>query len=336
VPVELIAAWLVMQAYKLIVVPVATGVRQRLVDDLSAKIAAPVSAKLFGDHVPAPEDGGGLASEPDSDAEVKAEREFVDTIEEAPEARAVMGEEMERFLGVKLGVGGDQGSTFAGARRGSDGWYVSAYASILWRIAMLAVWEERPIAIQGALQGREWLTVCVPRVRGAINPSAMWQHADSRTLLRIRRDGGPADFFVRQIGDEGGRRHEVAALNEQFMIDPTAVFKPTEVEFTADNWHRIDGVYRKWVLLKPDAVAEEAIARQRPHRPAIYGGRDVRVDLEYYPPKFNEYPADWQPLLKIGSEEGGIAALSAGADEFARASEASAAAVEALFESWAH
>jgi len=333
VPVELIAAWLVMQAYKLIVVPVATGVRQRIVDDLSAKIAAPVSAKLFGDHIPTPEDGGGLASEPDTDAELEADSAFVDTIEEAPEAGAALGKEIGRILGVKLVVGGDQTSTFAGARRGSDGWYVSAYASILWRIAMLAVWEERPIAIQGALQGREWVTVCVPRARGAINPSAMWQHADSRTLLRIRGDGGKADFFVRQIGDEDGRKNAVAELNEQFMIDPTAPFKPIEVEFTADNWHRIDGVSRKWVLLKPDAVAEEAIASQRPHRPAFYGGRDVRLDLEYFPPKFNEYPANWQPLLKIGSEKVGIAALNTGADEFARASEASAAAVEALFES---
>jgi hypothetical protein len=318
VPVELIAAWLVMQAYKLIVVPVATDVRQRFVDDLSAKIAAPVSAKLFGDHVPEPEDDGGLASEVDTDAELKADTDFVDTIEGAPEARAVLGEEMERVLGVKLGVGGDQSSTFAGARRGSDAWYVSAYAAILWRVAMLAVWEERPIAIQGALQGREWVTVCVPRVHRVINPSAMWWHSDSRTLLRIRGDGGPADFFVREIGDEDGRTREVAELNEQFMIDPTAVFKPTEVEFTADNWHRIDGVSHKWVRLKPDAVTEEAIASQRPHRPASYEGRDGRLNLELFPPTFNEYPADWQPLLKIGSEQSGIAAVSAGADEFAR------------------
>src|SRR6266568_164317 len=181
-PVELIAAWLVMQAYKLSVVPVASGVRQQLVTELSEKIAAPISDRLFGDH--APETNGDTPSGTDADAGFTADTDFVDAIDKAPEARAVLGGEMERILGVKLSSDGVQGDV-AGVKRGSDGWYVSAYAAILWRIAMLAVWEERPIAIQGALQGREWVTVCVPRVGRAIGPSTMWRQPDSRTLLRV-------------------------------------------------------------------------------------------------------------------------------------------------------
>jgi hypothetical protein len=47
-------------------------------------------------------------------------------------------------------------------------------------------------------------------------------------------------------------------------------------------------------------------------------------------------PAEWQSLLRIEKEANGIEALSAGADEFARASEASAAAVEAALDAGAH
>jgi hypothetical protein len=325
-PVELIAAWLVMQAYKLIVVPVASGVRQQFVNELSEKIAAPVSDKLFGDHASGPNDGA--PSGTDADAGFTADTDFVETIEKAPEARAVLGGEMERILGVKLGAAGVQGGV-DGVKWGSDGWYVSAYAAILWRIAMLAVWEERPIAIQGALQGREWVTVCVPRVRKVIAPSTMWRQLDSRTLRRVYNNQGPADFFVRQIKDETVRGDEVAERNEQFMIQPNAAFKPIAAESVADGWHRIDGVNRKWVLLKPDAEAEQAIKGP----PVILLGEPFgERNLETNPPEFYEYPDEWQPLLRIGSEKDGIAALSAGADEFARASEASAAAVQAALD----
>jgi len=43
-------------------------------------------------------------------------------------------------------------------------------------------------------------------------------------------------------------------------------------------------------------------------------------------------PPEWQELLDIVSERAGIAALSAGADEFGRDSEASAEAVEAALD----
>jgi hypothetical protein len=316
-PVELIAAWLVMQAYKLIVVPVASGVRQQLVNELSAKIAAPVSERLFGN----------------ADAGLTADLDFVETIEKAPESGAVLGDEMGRILGVRLDAAGVKSGTAAGVKRGTDGWYVSGYASILWRIAILAVWEERPIAIQGALQGREWLTVCVPRAGRVIDPSTMWRQPDSRTLLRVLNDRGPADFFVRQIRDESVRGHEAAALNVQFMIDPDAAFAPEKTESIADDWHRIDGVSRKWVLLKPDADAERAIVSHRPQLGDVFTGKPIsHPNLELHPPKLNEYPGKWEPLLMIASEKDGITALSVGADEFARASDASAAAVEAALD----
>jgi len=296
----------------LVVLPVATGVRQRFVDELSDKIAAPLSETLFGDHA-----------------------DFVDTIGKDPEACTVIEEELERILGVKLGAISGQGGAGAGVRRGTSSWYVSAYAAILWRIAMLAVWEERPIAINGALQGRDWVTVCVPRTAKAIAPSAMWRQSDSDMLLRVLDNQPPADFFIRQIKVESVRAREIAALNDKFMINTKATFKETEDGSITDNWHRIDGIGRRWVLLKPDTETGLAIISSR---------LGARVPMPSYslnllngsPPTFDEYPAEWQSLLRIEKEANGIEALSAGADEFARASEASAAAVEAALDAGAH
>jgi hypothetical protein len=45
--VELIAAWLLREAYKLIVVPVGTELRQRLDRKIADKIAGSVSTSLF-------------------------------------------------------------------------------------------------------------------------------------------------------------------------------------------------------------------------------------------------------------------------------------------------
>jgi hypothetical protein len=123
---------------------------------------------------------------------------------------------MERILGVGLGANAD-------IRRGTARWYVSAYGAILWRVATLASWEERPIAISGALQGREWVTVCVPRVRGkVVDPSKMWRASDAgaHLLLRARGDDSPADFFVQRIEDTGKRDDVVADLNLTFERGP--------------------------------------------------------------------------------------------------------------------
>jgi hypothetical protein len=314
----LLAGWVVREAYKLIVVPVADNIRQRFVDEVSVKIADPVANKLF--HKSAPPSGA-----------VTADIDFVDTIEKAPEAGAVLSAEMGQMLGVELST--EEDLSAVEVRKGTPGWYVSAYAAILWRIAMLAVWEDRPIAIQGALQGWGWVTVCVPRVHAAINPSTMWRQSNPHTLLRVLHNKGPADFFVRQVKNKTVRGRTIAELNEQFMRDPDAAFKPAKTQSIADDWHRIDGLSRKWVLLKPDANAEQVVASHRPGVKDIFTGKSVTPpNLELHPPRFEEYPTEWQPLLEIGSEKVGIAALSAGADEFARASQASIDAVEAALD----
>jgi hypothetical protein len=329
-PVEVIAGWLIMEAYKLIVVPVADSVRQRFVERLSKKIEEPIARRLFGEEPAEDKHKVGTAGEGDADAGHSVEADFVDTIEKAPEAHAVLEEDIGAILDLDLHSGE--------VRRGSDAWYVSAYAAILWRIAMLAVWEDRPIAIQGALQGREWVTVCVPKVRGGIAPSSMWQQwqqPDTRVLRRVWHDDGPVDFFVHRVVDEAERKAEITSLNKRFMREPNDGFRPAETEPAIESWHRIDGVSRIWVLIKPDALVERAIRLKRPGIPDIFSEEETlwTGSLEINPPKYEDYPPEWQELIDIESEKDAIAALSAGADEFALQSEASTVAVEAALES---
>jgi hypothetical protein len=316
--VELIAAWLLREAYKLIVVPVGTELRQRLDRKIADRIAASVPTSLF--HAQPPESDGERANESEADAGLSADTDFVDGLEKEPEVADAVRGELEGVLGVSLGG--------AGVRRGTPEWYVSAYAAILWRIAMLAVWENRPIAINGALQGTEWVTVSMPLVQQAIVPSKIWRRTDDGGLLRAL--GNPqVEFFVRQSEDERSRQHEVADLNERFMIAPKAGFKDAEGTSVATDWHRIDGLSRKWVRLKLDPATEAAIIENTSTK-GLFGEPMFIRNLTTRPPEFDEYPAEWKPLLTIPSEARAIAVLSAGADAFARASDASADAVEAV------
>jgi hypothetical protein len=147
----------------------------------------------------------------------------------------------------------------------------------------------------------------------------MWRRTESGTLLRVFYNE-PADFFVRRFEDDSTRGDAVTELNDRFMLDHKAKLESAGAgRSIADDWHRIDGVSRKWVLLKPDSAAKGV----------IISGRRPLVFLEIQPPGFYEYPDEWRPLLRIKSEKDGIATLSASADDLARASEASAAAVDA-------
>ena len=316
-PVELVAAWLLREAYKLVVVPVTSNLQERFDAKLADKISEAVSDKLFPDR--AQNGGNGNTLGADADTGYDADKAFVDTIEQEPEAGEALRGEMESILGVSLDL--------EGARKGTDGWYVSAYEAILWRVGMLARWEERPIAIEGALQGSQWVTVCVP-YKPVIDPARMWRRPDARTRLRPMFNDQPVDFFVRRIEDDNELRDELSRLNDRFMISPAAGFAPGEEGSVAERWHRIDGLSRKWVVLKPDAAIQAMIDDRRPKWEGRPQGATRNSELD--PLAFDEYPAEWEALLRILSEATGIAALSAGADGFARASEASAAAVEAV------
>ncbi|MBV8861659.1 MAG: hypothetical protein JO259_07350 [Mycobacterium sp.] len=324
-PVEYFAGWVLTQACKAIGGKLRDRFATRVSDAVIDNLPAPVSRALFGP--PAKGDNPGAASgADDAAAEPPTDVELVAAIETdvSADTRAALGKELEQILEVKLGT--------HEVPRGTDGWYVSAYAAVLWRVAMMAVWEKHPIAIQGALQGQQWVTVCTPRVQAPIEPSQMWWKypPNESRILRDPNDRGPVDFFVRHIEDQDAREREVKTLNTNFIMDPDKPFKAKEDGPIAERWHRIDGVNRRWVILKPDVALETALTT-RPR--ALGGGRYTYRILKGAPPAWREYPDEWKPLLNIENESDAITALSAGADEFARKSESSTAAVEAALDS---
>jgi hypothetical protein len=47
-PIEILAGWLLSEACKLFIVPIADGVRKQFVDEASKEIAAPLMTTVFG------------------------------------------------------------------------------------------------------------------------------------------------------------------------------------------------------------------------------------------------------------------------------------------------
>jgi hypothetical protein len=321
VAIELaIGGWLLRQAYKAILVPVGDDLRQRLNQRLADAISKHVDASVLGRLFPALSSSASKSVEA-AEAAVPdaADADFVSTLETNPAAADAMRGGLEDILGVPLGS--------SAHRRGTDGWYLSSYESVLWRIGLMATWEGRPIALSGALQGADWLTVCVPHVATVPVPVDMWRRPDERTSLRLLQNP-PVDFFVRQITDDGRRTSELDEISEELMLMPERGFDPPPGPPDETAWHRVDGLHRGWVILHPDPAAHEEILAAK--QPSAAARNLFATDLRLHPPSFDQYPRTWRGLLRIPNEAGAIAALNAGADAFATASEASTAAVEAL------
>jgi hypothetical protein len=145
---------------------------------------------------------------------------------EQPEASSALRNELESRLGVTLASSG-----FTDAARGTDEFIVDAYEATFWRIATMAAWERRPIAIDGALQGPDWLTVCVPSVDirfasepAVVDPRGVWNRLQP-TILKRDSYSRPAEFFVKPASIPD-RTHERDDLNLRFRRDPTAGFFP--------------------------------------------------------------------------------------------------------------
>jgi hypothetical protein len=274
----------------------------------SEGIAARGDAPPIVDVPPAPAGGEGVAP---TDAEI------VTDFEEHPASTERLREALEGILGFTLS-GPD-------AFGGTDAWFVSAYESILWRAAVTAGLEDRPIAVTGALQGPEWVTVCVPhqhqQAGRVIDPATIWR-APTPQNRRRPGVGAPVDFFVRRVEHAGQAATEAAELNSQFIEERE--FDPGPAGPSKGAWHRVDGLSRGWVLLQWDDALQEHI-QQRRHTV-------VPVPLDIRPPKLGECPEDWQLLMAIPDPAAGMKALSDGIDAYAERSKAVVAAARAVLD----
>jgi len=315
-----VGLWFAYQACKWLLGPVAERVLADYQQSAADRIEDIIDRLMRGDAAPAkvpptpPPDGGDVAV---------TDKEIVAALAEHPQQAAELRRVLEGKLGVPLG-----GSE---AAVGSDAWFVSAYEAVLWRAACTAGWEDRPIAVAGALQGPDWVTVCVPHrhleAGQVIDPATMW-----RTLAaqdRRRPVGGPpVDFFVRRV-EHGQAATEAAELNKEFI--KTRRFVPGPAGPSKEAWHRVDGLNRGWVLLQADDALREHIQELR--SPAQWEGRYMfPVNLDATPPKWEECPEEWQLLMDIPDSAAGIKALSDGVDAYAADSEAVVAAARAALD----
>jgi hypothetical protein len=312
--VIVVTGLLVYQACKMLLGPVAQRVLGDFQQAAADRIEQIILRLVRGDPPPTEEvtppapPTGGVAV---TDAEIVADIE----------AHPQQAEELRRVLEEKLGVplGGPEAAV------GTDAWFVSAYEAVLWRAACTAGWEDRPIAVAGALQGSDWVTVCVPvphqhlEAGQVIDPATMWRTPAAQD--RRRPVGGPpVDFFVRRVEHAGQAETEAAELNKQFI--KTRRFDPGPPGPSKQAWHRVDGLSRGWVLLQGDDALRKHIEQLR--------GYMFPVNLDTTPPKWEECPEAWQLLMDIPDPVAGIAALSDGLDKHAVGSAAVVAAARAV------
>jgi len=309
----ILESWLVIQAVKLVVAPLADEARAAFVKDIGQRVGG-ASAQIVTGWV----DRLGKDAGADEIDRVRAE------MDAQPEVQSALRSGLEDKLGVRLDP------SRPGQPRATDAVIVDAYEAIFWRIGTLALWERAPIAIEGALQGTEWITVCNPdadvrfgtifaEAHGPLEPSGVWQRSD--ILALERRDDPRVDFFVRRYENATERGTACQQLNRSFRRDRETGFSATREGPIDERWHRIDAVYATWVRLEPDSSAVVHISRGRDG-----GYATMSVD----PPKFKEYPDEWPPLMDIPDEAAGVAALTAGADAFASGNAALRTKVQSL------
>lgn len=266
-----------------------------------------------------------------SEAGVSSTRPAVDLVAEEQAVVDVVEQDGDHARELERRFGVDLSSALPPDRTGTDATLVRASEAVLWRLAVLAAWEQHPIAVSGALQGREWLTLCVPRQAGVlVSPSAMWKAADGATVgLRRIRKGGPVEFFVKQVRSDADLKAELDAVNKRLSVTgspPPESARPTQPS-KVEGWHRVDALYARWIALEPDEETARAVAARDERS---YEGLRIAVrNFDTRPFGYDEYPDAWQVLLDVDVADG-LAALLEGIDQFADESSAVRSAGEAL------
>jgi len=234
---------------------------------------------------------------------------------EVSEAGKAIAENETVAVALQEDLGVELSSALPARCTGTKASLVRAYEAVLWRLAVVAAWEQRPIAVAGALQGRDWVTVCVPEpgLEGVVNPSEMSQ-GTADCGLRRRRQTPPVEFFVWRSGSPMSDAN-IAELNEA-LADGFKWERPAEPE-EIDDWHRVDGVFGHWIALQPDSQTQAAVDKATGIPSLSNPGKVVGV-RHNQPLDRGQYPESWKPLLRI--EADGLDALEVGIDRFVEAS----------------
>ena len=305
--------WLLGQACKL-VAPVAKRVQENLQNQAADEIT-----RFAKEYIGRALSGGGPDPETSAKGEVEINAAAAQEVIKEDEPQA---EDLQEKLGITLS------SALSGELTGTDASLVRAYEAVLWRLAVLASWERRSIAVAGALQGSEWMTICRPHeVGGVIAPSKIWKEVGGESALRRPLHHIPVEFFVKPLAAGDRLDQEVDKVNTAFGRKGVDLNRP--VCSDAEAWHRIDGLRARWIALQPDSETEERLQREYKSGPGgMLGGKRL---FSTKPLEYAEYPEDWEALLDIDGTDG-LAALIDGVDKFAADSNAAGDAVESLLD----
>jgi hypothetical protein len=246
---------------------------------------------------------------------------------EVSEAGKVIAENETEAVALQDDLGVELSSALPGRCTGTRASQVRAYEAVLWRLAVVASWEQRPIAVAGAVQGRDWVTVCVPKpgLEGVVSPSKMWKATAGCGLRRLQQTP-PVEFFVwrsKSPPSDGNIAQINEVLADGFKWERPA--KPAEIS----DWHRVDRVYGHWIALQPDSQTQAAVDKATTGIPDLWNPGKVVGVRHNQPLKRGQYPESWQPLLRI--EADGLDALEAGIDRFVEASTSVREHAERLF-----
>ena len=81
---------------------------------------------------------------------------------EVSEAGKVIAENETEAVALQEDLGVELSSALPDRCTGARSSQVRAYEAVLWRLAVVAAWEQRPIAVAGAVQGRNWVRSVSP------------------------------------------------------------------------------------------------------------------------------------------------------------------------------
>jgi hypothetical protein len=308
------AAFLVGQAGRL-VGSVWKRTRENLEQEAADELTSFIREKFMGRPAAEPS-----VAEPPGEGKIEAEEAAAQELVEDDRAQA---EELQEKFGVQLS------SALPRELTGTDASLVRAYEAVLWRLAVLASWERRAVAVSGALQGRGWITLCAPGdSKGVVAPADIWRPEAGSPALRRPWHDVPVEFFVRPLGDGASIEGEVDAVNDELSRDGFDPTQPAGAD-DVDVWHRIDALQAVWSALQPDAETEAAAlaAGEVKFDGVLVGRRHLDTSQ---PLRYKEYPASWKPLLDVDKVDG-LDALIDGVDKFAAKSQAVSDAVEGLF-----
>jgi hypothetical protein len=230
-----------------LVAPVANRVQENLQNQAADEITR-FAKKYIGRAL----SGGGPDPETSAEGEVEIDAAAAPEVINEDEAQA---EELQEKFGVQLS------SALSRELTGADASLVRAYEAVLWRLAVLASWERRSIAIAGAPQGSEWMTICRPHEVGrVIAPSRIWKEVGDESALRRPLHHVPVEFFVKPLAAGGRLDQEVNKVNTAFGRKGVDLDQPVSSDDEA--WHSIDGLRAGWIALQPDSETEERLQRE--------------------------------------------------------------------------